>query len=115
MVNWRGESEVGEDRRASEIDKMSCETWITREVRRKDMMEAVAEPAQPPLRYIDRSRLSLNDTSGTHFYFDNEWRKQCLPADLRTIAHVNASNTGEEEIDKKAGSSAKKIRKYYTV
>ncbi|CAF1701728.1 unnamed protein product [Brassica napus] len=55
MVNWRGErgeSEVGEDRRASEMDKMSCETWITREVRRKDMMEAVAEPAQPPLRYI---------------------------------------------------------------
>jgi len=34
---------------------------------------------------------------------------------LRTIAHVDASNTGEEEIDKKAGSSAKKIRKYYTV
>ena len=56
-MNWRGESEVGEDRRASEMDKMSCETWITREVRRKDMMEAVAEPAQPPLRYIGRSNV----------------------------------------------------------
>ncbi|CAG7882313.1 unnamed protein product [Brassica rapa] len=36
MVNWRGErgeSEVGEDRRASEMEKMNCEAWMTRKVR----------------------------------------------------------------------------------
>ncbi|KAG2332451.1 hypothetical protein Bca52824_003631 [Brassica carinata] len=62
-MNWRGErgeSEIGEDRRASEMEKMSCEARMMREVRRKEMMEPVVETdttAQPPLRYRGHSNV----------------------------------------------------------
>lgn len=46
MANWRGErggeSEVGEERRAREMEKMRFEAWKTRKVRRKEARE-VAE------------------------------------------------------------------------
>ncbi|KAL0710980.1 hypothetical protein Bca4012_017958 [Brassica carinata] len=97
------------------MEKMSCEARMMREVRRKEMMEPVVETdttAQPPLRYRGHSNVYQSKLLTIR-----GWTAAAMADGERATvydsveAHVDASNTGEEEIDKVEGSSAKKMRK----